>query len=120
LQSDFRVETHTTGRGITLTAIGELDLVSSPALQEELDRAIGSDTEVIVLDLRRLTFMDSSGLHVLVRGQQHAHEAGRRFFLINGGEQVQRLLDLTHVAELMSFVDSPADALEADRDPDSP
>lgn len=120
MQSDFRVETHTTGRAITLAAIGELDLVSSPALQEELDRAIGSDIEVIVLDLRRLSFMDSSGLHVLVRGQQRAREAGRRFFLTRGSEQVQRLLDLTHVAELMTFVDSPADALDAGREPDSP
>ena len=41
--------------------LGELDLVSSPALQEELDRAIASDTEVIVLDLGKLTFMDSTG-----------------------------------------------------------
>ena len=120
LDSDFRVETHTTGRVTTLTAIGELDLVSSPVLQEELDRAIGSDAEVIVLDLRRLSFMDSTGLHVLVKGQQRAHEASRRLVLTKGSEQVQRLLDLTHVAELMSFVDSPADALEADRAPDSP
>ena len=82
--------------------------------------AIGSDAEVIVLDLRRLSFMDSTGLHVLVKGQQRAHEASRRLVLTKGSEQVQRLLDLTHVAELMSFVDSPADALEADRAPDSP
>jgi anti-sigma B factor antagonist len=120
LQSDFRVETHTTGRVTTLAVLGELDLVSSPALQQELDRAIGSDAEVIVLDLRRLSFMDSTGLHVVVKAHQRVQEGGRRFVLTRGSEQVQRLLDLTGVAELMRIVDSPADALEADRAPDTP
>jgi anti-sigma B factor antagonist len=120
LQSDFRVETHRTGRATTLTVLGELDLVSSPALQEEIERAIGSDTTVIVLDLRRLSFMDSTGLHVLVKAQQRAHEAGRRFVLTKGGEQVQRLLDLTGITELMEIVPEPADALEGDRAPEAP
>jgi anti-sigma B factor antagonist len=120
LQSDFRVETHTTGRATTLTVLGELDLVSSPALQEELERAIGSDATVIVLDLGRLSFMDSTGLHVLVKAHQRAHEAGRRFVVTKGGEQVQRLLDLTGVTDLMEIVDTPADAIEADCAPDAP
>ena len=64
--------------------------------------------------------MDSTGLHVLVKAQQRAQEAGRRFVLTKGGEQVQRLLDLTGVAELDEIVDSPEDALEADRAPDAP
>jgi anti-sigma B factor antagonist len=120
VQSDFRVETHTNGRVITLTVLGELDLVSSPTLAEELDRAIGSDAAVIVLDLRRLSFMDSTGLHVLVKAHQRAQEGGRRFVMTKGGDQVQRVLDLTGITELVTIVDSPADVLEADRASDSP
>lgn len=120
MQSDFRVETHTTGRATTLAVFGELDLVSSPALQEELERVIGSDATVIVLDLRGLSFMDSTGLHVLIKGQHRALQDGRRFVLTRGGEQVQRLLDLTGVTELMEIVEDPADAIEAGRTPDAP
>jgi anti-sigma B factor antagonist len=115
LQSDFRVETHTAGRVTKLTLSGELDLLSSPALEQELEHANRSGVEVILLDLSRLEFMDSTGLHVLVKAHQRAHDAGREFVLTKGGDQVQRLLDLTGVAELLRIVDSPAQLLEADR-----
>jgi anti-anti-sigma factor len=115
LHSDFRVETHTTGRVTTLTLSGELDLVSSPALEQELEHASASDCDVILLDLRELEFMDSTGLHVLIKAHQQAQDAGRNLVLTKGGDQVQRLLDLTGVAELMRIVDSPAQVLEAYR-----
>ncbi len=115
LQSDFRVETHTTGRITTLTLSGELDLLSSPALEQELERAHASDCDVILLDLRELEFMDSTGLHVLVDAHQREQDAGRSLVLTKPSEQVQRLLDLTGVAELIRIVDSPAQLVDADR-----
>lgn len=115
MQSDFRVETHTTGRVTTLTLSGELDLLSSPALEQELERVNSADCDVVLLDLRELEFMDSTGLHVLIKAHQQAHDAGRDFVLTKGGDQVQRLLDLTGVAELLRIVDSPAQLLEAGR-----
>jgi anti-sigma B factor antagonist len=120
LHSEFRVETQTTGRLTLLTVTGELDLVSSPVLERELERAYASDRELILLDLRRLEFMDSTGLHLLVKAQQRAEEAGRRLTLTKGGEQVQRLLDLTGVADVVKIVESPEELLEADRAPDGP
>jgi len=120
LQSDFRVETHTTGRVTTLSLGGELDLLSSPALEQELEHTNSSDCDVILLDLRELEFMDSTGLHVLVKAHQRAQDAGRSLVLTRGSEQVQRLLDLTGVAELIRIVESPAQLLEADRAPDGP
>jgi anti-sigma B factor antagonist len=115
LQSDFRVETHTTGLLTTLRLSGELDLLSSPALERELQHANASDCGVILLDLRELEFMDSTGLHVLVKAHQRAQEAGRSLVMTKGGDQVQRLLDLTGVAELIRIVDSPEQLLEADQ-----
>jgi hypothetical protein len=51
LHGDFGVETHTTGRLTTLTVTGELDLVASPVLERELERANGLDSDLILLDL---------------------------------------------------------------------
>lgn len=115
MQSDFRVETHTTGRVTTLTLTGELDLLSSPALEQELERVNSADCDVILLDLRKLEFMDSTGLHVLVKAHQREQDSGRSLVLTKGSEQVQRLLDLTGVAELIKIIDSPAQLGEADR-----
>ena len=120
MQSEFRAETDTTDRLTTVTVTGELDLVSAPVLERELERAYGLDADVILLDLRGLGFMDSTGLHLLVKAQQRAEEAGRRLALTRGGEQVQRLLDLTGVADLVRIVESPEALLEADRAPDGP
>ena len=117
MQSDFRAETHTTGRVTTVTVSGELDLVSSPTLEAELERATGSDCDVVVVDLRTLDFMDSTGLHVLFKGYQRAQESGRAFAVTRGSEQVDRLLKLTAVADVMRIVDSPEQVLETDQGP---
>jgi anti-sigma B factor antagonist len=120
VHSEFRVETQTKGRLTTLTVAGELDLVSSPVLERELEKAYVLDADVILLDLRGLAFMDSTGLHLLVKAQQRAGEAGHRLALTRGSEQVQRLLDLTGVADLVKIVESPEALAEADRAPESP
>jgi anti-sigma B factor antagonist len=119
MQSDFLVETHPSGRAVTLKLSGELDLLSSPHLARAVD-GLSSDAELVMIDLRRVEFMDSTGLHVLVQAQQRAQESGQRFALIRGGEQVQRLLDLTGVAELLTIVDSPDELLEVDQAPGAP
>ncbi len=86
---------------------GELDLASSPALEEELDRVVASGAQLVIVDLRELEFMDSTGLSVLVRAHQRAEEQGKRFGLVNGSQQVQRLLTLTGVADRLTLVNSP-------------
>ena len=117
MQSDFLVDTQTTGRAVTLTLHGELDLVSSPIFEEALNGARESGAELIVVNLRRLEFMDSTGLHLLVTAQQRAHDAGRRFAVVRGGEHVQRLFDLSGIGELLHVVDSPEELFEVDQTP---
>jgi anti-sigma B factor antagonist len=104
----------------TLTVIGELDLLASPALERELERAYASDGDLILLDLTRVEFMDSTGLHLLVKARRRAEQDGRTLALTKGGEQVQRLLDLTGVADLVRIVESPEDLLEPHRASDGP
>lgn len=120
MQSDFLVDTQATGRAVTLALSGELDLVSSPILEEAFERVYETDAELVIVDLRGLEFMDSTGLHRLVAAQQRAVHSGRRFGLIRGGEQVQRLFDLTGIAELLRIVDSPEELLEVDQTPGAP
>jgi anti-anti-sigma factor len=120
MQGDFRVETHTTGRAATVTVSGELDLVSSPTLEAALERVGATDIDLVLLDLRGLEFMDSTGLHLLIKAQQRLQELGRQFAVIRGGVQVERLLSLTGVAELLKIVDSPEELLEAEQTSDGP
>jgi anti-sigma B factor antagonist len=120
MQSDFVVDSQIAGRAVTLALSGELDLVSSPILEEAFERAYESDADLIIVDLRALEFMDSTGLHRLVAAQQRAVQSGRRFGLVRGTEQVQRLFDLTGMADLLPIVDSPDELLEVDQTPGAP
>jgi len=109
VQSHFRLEVRSQGKATIIAVSGELDLASSPALQEELDRA--SDSDMLIIDLRELDFMDSTGLSVLVRAHQRAEEQGRRLAMVKGPQQVQRLLSLTGVADRLTVVDRPQELL---------
>ena len=111
MQSDFRVEVHTEGRATVIAVGGELDLASAPALEAELEAAAQSDAELLVLDLRELEFMDSTGLSVIVKAHQRLSEEGRALSLVRGPQQVQRLLDLTGVAERLQLGNSPEEIL---------
>ncbi len=111
MQSHFRLEVRRQGAATVISVSGELDLASSPALQEELDRAAGSDSQTLIIDLRELDFMDSTGLSVLVRAHQRTEEQGRQLAMVKGPQQVQRLLSLTGVADRLTLVDTPEELL---------
>lgn len=113
MTADFAVRTHTTERAQTLVLSGELDLISSPALERALVDAAASGAELIIVDLRGLEFMDSTGLHALVKAQHRTEEMGRRFALVRGGDSVQRLFQLTGVIDGLTVVESPEELLEA-------
>lgn len=111
MQSDFRVDVRTEGRATIVVVSGELDLASSPELQEQLDRVWESDPEQLVIDLRQLEFMDSTGLSIIVGAHQRLAEKGQSLSLVRGSPQVQRLLDLTGVAERLRLVDTPEEVV---------
>ena len=111
VQSNFNVETRDGTQAVVIEVRGELDLASSPALEQELERGAASKAEVVIVDLRDLEFMDSTGLSVLVRAHQRASDNGQRFGVVRGPQQVQRLLSLTGVADRLTLADSPEELL---------
>lgn len=110
MQNEFRVEVKEEPQATVLAVQGELDLASSSTLEEELTR-LPEDTGLVILDLRELEFMDSTGLSVLVKAHQRAEERGHRFTLVRGRPQVQRLLTLTGVAGRIEMADSPEELI---------
>ena len=110
MDNNFDVDVSDGDRAVVIGVSGELDLASSPALEQELDNPATSAAEVVIIDLRQVEFMDSTGLSVLVRGHTRAAEKGQRFVVVRGPQQVQRLLSLTGVADRLTLVDSPEEA----------
>ena len=86
---------------------GELDLTGAPELEQCLDRALGS-ARLVVVDLRQLTFMDSSAIHLIVNAHNRALRTGRRLVLVRGPAQTTHLLDLTGLTHRLELVDLDA------------
>ncbi|MBV9796438.1 MAG: STAS domain-containing protein [Solirubrobacterales bacterium] len=107
VQDNLRVQVQVQDGLILLAVSGELDLASAPMLAEQLQRADEVDADVVLVDLRELDFMDSTGLHLLLKAHKRAQELGRRFVLVKGNKQIERLLSLTGVDEKLVIVDSP-------------
>ena len=83
---------------------GELDLSTVGKVDDELQRLEGSDSGVVLLDLSKLTFLDSTGLRC-VRADERAREEGRRLVVVKGPEAVQRVFEITRLQERLELVD---------------
>jgi anti-sigma B factor antagonist len=112
VQNQFRVDVRRNGATAVVAVSGELDLASGPELERELDRLAGPETKLVVIDLRQLDFMDSTGLSIIVRAHQRMANEGCEMRLVKGSQQVQRLLDLTGVADRLRLVDTAEELLD--------
>jgi anti-anti-sigma factor len=88
---------------------GELDLVTAPWLARRLQKLEADRPPVLVIDLRDLTFMDSSGLRELFSAQRRARAEDRRVVLVKGSEPIDRVLEMVSADRAMETVEDPAD-----------
>jgi anti-sigma B factor antagonist len=99
------------GERVVLRLDGELDLASVPTLERAVQDATFERTAEIVLDLRGLEFIDSTGLRAILLQDKRSTERGQTFALVRGSEQVQRLMTMTRVDEHLKIIDSPEEIL---------
>ena len=90
-----------------LELVGELDLSTVYPLKLRLELAEREEPETIVVDLRRVTFMDSVGLGTLLAHRLRADQAGRRLVLVEGPENIQDLFKLTGTQDKFDWVPAP-------------
>ena len=90
-----RSHAHTGAVGVRLT--GELDLASARLLERALREAEAERGDV-VLDLRDLTFLDCSGVRVILGAAQRARRAGHRLTVVPGPAHVTKVFTLTGTA----------------------
>ena len=86
---------------------GELDMATVGALELELKSVRDARFDTIVLDLGGLSFMDSSGLHLVIRWTADASRDGFRFELEPGPAPVQRIFELAAVNETLPWRSKP-------------
>jgi anti-sigma B factor antagonist len=90
---------------VHVALVGELDLSTVAKVQEELRRVEASSPATLVVDLSKLTFLDSTGLRCIVTADERARSEGRRIVIVRGPDAVQRVFAITRLEERLEMVD---------------
>ena len=96
------VEVRDEGGGRVVAVSGEIDLDSSPELWARLQEVLQGASRVAV-DLRDVSYIDSSGVAVLIQGLKRAKKRGTRFVLVAPSSRVMGVLELAQLAQLFEI-----------------
>jgi anti-sigma B factor antagonist len=101
----FHCEARHDGDRLRLVIAGEFDLESSTIVRATLHEHLRDDVRSVVVDLGDVTFMDSSGLHVVIDEGRAAVARGVAFAIAPGPPPVQRIFSITGTADLFPAAD---------------
>ena len=105
LPTPFDCILHLDGSRAVVRPIGELDVGTAGTLDARLREAVEGGARRIVLDLREVTFLGSTGLRVLLGWDAASRAEGFDLTIVRGPHLVQRVFELTGVSDRLRFVD---------------
>jgi anti-sigma B factor antagonist len=94
----------TEGDVVRVCPFGEVELATVGTIHEQLERITASGARRVVLDLYGVTFLDSSGVHLVLDADAASRAQGWEFGLIGGPAHVQRVFDLTGARARLPFL----------------
>jgi anti-sigma B factor antagonist len=98
--------------GLTVCCVdGEIDINTSPSIKKSFDRLIAAKTPKIVVNLSRVTYVDSSGLATLVEILKNMKSYGGRLRLTNLSSKVKSLFEITKLEKLFDIVSDEQEAI---------
>jgi anti-sigma B factor antagonist len=94
---------------VTFTPRGELDLATAPELEDRVLEALRDGGRQVVVDLRELSFMDSTGVRTIVAAHQTAEESGCELRVVRPARDspVSRVIEISGIDEALGLVDEP-------------
>ena len=93
---------------VAVIPVGELDMASVDELDDAVRQLKDSGFESILIDLRGIDFIDSTGLQVLISMRNDAKRNGHTLTLIPAGQAVSRIFDITRTRGLFDWRQRPA------------
>lgn len=96
---DLGIKTDPKPERYTIFVSGEIDISNAEQLRNAVDLAFEQPTEKVVLDLADVSYIDSTGIGVLVGAAHHAADHGKAFAAINAQNGVMRVVELLGVGK---------------------
>jgi len=87
----------------TLTLEGRLDTTTAPQLQQALTLAL-NEAEEVLLDFKRLAYISSAGLRVLLLGQKTAKANSASMSLCNVSEEIMEVFEMTGFTNMLAIL----------------
>jgi anti-sigma B factor antagonist len=82
---------------------GDLDMAARFQAEQALDELLATPLEQLVVDLGEVTFVDSTGMGLVLEVNDRARSEGFRLRLLRGPDEVQRVFELAGVADVLPF-----------------
>lgn len=105
----FGIDVEESDDAVRVALHGELDLARADEVEAELQRVERAAPPRLVLDLSRLTFLDSSGLRVVVMAGARCRRDGLPLTVVRGPKQVHHVFQITGMDRELPIVDDPAE-----------
>jgi anti-sigma B factor antagonist len=102
----FSIDAARDGDVYRLRLLGEFDIGGIDAAQAALAAALASGSPRLVVDLSGLSFIDSSGLRLVIGARTRCEERGIELSIRRGGPAVQRIFEVTRLERLLPFEDA--------------
>jgi anti-sigma B factor antagonist len=105
----FEVSAERFGPHALVTVQGELDIATLPELERAVTRMRAQGLERLVIDLRRVAFLDSMSIELLLRLHGELTGTGSDLVVVRGPRAVDRIFDLMELDRVLTLVDEPPD-----------
>ncbi len=86
---------------------GEIDIYSIEKFRDTIEEKIKTQASEIILDCSELSYMDSTGMGVLIELRNKTKELGQKIIMMNPRPNIRKLLALTGVDKIIEIVDNP-------------
>ena len=103
---DFALSTSRAGEWAVVAVAGELDVYTAPALEEAIGELVDQGTHDIVVDLTTVTFMDSTGLGLLIKALKWTREKQGSLRIVANTERVLKVFRITGLESVLAIHDS--------------
>ena len=101
MEMNYRAE----NRQLTISLAGELDHHAARGLMESIDRCIEQNLPVkTILDMGGLTFMDSSGIAVVLRARRRMEALAGSLVVVNSPRQAARVLETAGLGRYVNLI----------------
>lgn len=108
--TEFTVHVAMRGGTATVVVCGELDLATVDSLRDQAQSAVDQSHGDVLLDMSAVTYMDSSGLSVVLELRELLERSARRLLIAQPSESVTAILTICGLAELITSSDDAAES----------